>query len=293
MSEIARLMAALAPKSGTFATVIPGIRIFRADSYRSRRPMYYWQGIMIVGQGRKRLFIEDNVLEYNPQQPLVMTVPMPVECETFASADEPTLVMMVDIDAQQLSHVIHQLSQHYRLPVTQDMSRQPGVFLTQNSELLNCCIERLLCALQSPLEAAVLGDGIVQELLFRILLSENAAPLYALASAHSRLARIDKALQFMHRHYSDTVEVEHLAELVNMSSSAFHRCFREVTASSPIQYLKKLRLNRARELLLQGARVKQAAAGVGYESAAQFSREFKRYFNQSPGNYARTPEEFQ
>lgn len=293
MSEIARLMAALAPKSGTFATVIPGIRVFRADSYRSRRPMYYWQGIMIVGQGRKRLFIEDNVLEYNPQQPLVMTVPMPVECETFASADEPTLVMMVDIDAQQLSHVIHQLSQHHRLPVTQDMSRQPGVFLTQNSELLNCCIERLLCALQSPLEAAVLGEGIVQELLFRILLSENAAPLYALASAHSRLARIDKALQFMHRHYSDTVEVEHLAELVNMSSSAFHRCFREVTASSPIQYLKKLRLNRARELLLQGARVKQAAAGVGYESAAQFSREFKRYFNQSPGNYARTPEEFQ
>ncbi|MDF0533406.1 AraC family transcriptional regulator [Shewanella sp. A32] len=293
MSDIARLMAALAPKAGTFPTVLPGIRIFRTDSYQSRRPMCYWQGIMIVGQGCKRLYLEDKILEYNAQKPLVMTVPMPVECETFASAAEPTLVMIVDIDPQLLSRVIHQLSQYHNLPVTLELSRQPGLFLAQNNELLECCIERLLHTLQSPLEACVLGEGIVQELLFRILLTEDAAPLYALASAHSRLARIDKALQFIHRHYSDTVEVEQLAALVNMSSSAFHRCFREVTSSSPIQYLKKLRLNRARELLLQGVKVKQAATGVGYESAAQFSREFKRYFNQSPGSCAKTLEAWQ
>ena len=84
------------------------------------------------------------------------------------------------------------------------------------------------------------------------------------------------------------MEVAQLAELVNMSPSAFHRCFKEVTASSPIQYLKKIRLNKAKELLQrQRLKVKEAALEVGYESPAQFSREFKRYFDQSPVEVAR------
>jgi AraC-like DNA-binding protein len=138
---------------------------------------------------------------------------------------------------------------------------------------------RLLAALQSPIESSVLGKGLVYELLFRILCGENAAVLYALAMKNTTVAKIEKALKRIHSDYRSAMNVDSLASLVNMSPSAFHRAFNDVTASSPIQYIKKIRLTKARDLLLeQQVRVSEAANQVGYESAAQFSREFKRYF---------------
>ena len=90
-------------------------------------------------------------------------------------------------------------------------------------------------------------------------------------------------MKYLHEHYDQNLDVEQLAAMANMSPSSFHRNFRQITASSPIQYVKKIRLTRARELLMdQGVKVKQAAARVGYESPTQFSREFKRYFGHSP-----------
>lgn len=115
------------------------------------------------------------------------------------------------------------------------------------------------------------------------MLGEDAASLIALATKNSKLSRIDKALKQIHGNYQSTIEVENLAKMVNMSPSAFHRAFKEVTASSPIQYLKKIRLSKARDLLLEHkVRVNEAAMEVGYESATQFSREFKRYFGLTP-----------
>lgn len=284
MTNIASLMMALAPQEGFNDTAIAGIKVFRSSAYGSRGPMCYSQGILIVGQGKKRVYLDNQVFDYDPHNSLVMTVPMPLECETFASVAEPVLVLIVDIDLPQLTQLVRLMDEYHQVPSDLNETRQPGYFVAANSDDMTCCIERLLQAMQSPLEAQVLGRPMVQELLYRLLALDNAAPLYALALSHTRLSRIDKALSFLHRHYSDSVEVEQLASLVNMSPSAFHRCFKEVTASSPIQYLKKIRLNKARELLqLQQLKVKEVAQAVGYESPAQFSREFKRYFNQSPG----------
>jgi AraC-like DNA-binding protein len=131
----------------------------------------------------------------------------------------------------------------------------------------------------------VLGKGLVYELLFRILCGENAAVLYALAMKNTNVAKIEKALKLIHSSYNSAMNVDSLSALVNMSPSAFHRAFNDVTTSSPIQYIKKIRLTRARDLLLeQRVRVSEAAIHVGYESAAQFSREFKRYFGNSPSD---------
>jgi AraC-like DNA-binding protein len=288
MASIASLMMALASQEGVNETGVRGIKVFRSSAYGSRGPMCYSQGILIVGQGKKRVYLDDKVFDYDVQNSLVMTVPMPVECETFASVEEPVLVLMIDIDLQELSQLIRLMDQHDKVPKDLNESRQSGYFVAANSEDMECCVERLLHALQSPLEAQVLGKLMLQELLYRLLVLPNSAPLYALALSHTRLSRIDRALSFLHRNYGDNIEVEQLAALVNMSPSAFHRCFKEVTASSPIQYLKKIRLNKARDLLQQQRlKVKEVAVEVGYESAAQFSREFKRYFNQSPGESAK------
>jgi AraC-like DNA-binding protein len=217
-----------------------------------------------------------------------MTVPLPVECETFASIEEPVLVLMVDINLVQLNYIIRLMDEHHQIPKDLNESRQSGFFIADSTEDMDCSVIRLLQALQSPLEAKVMGEALVLELLYRLLDSPNAAPLYALSLSHTRLSRVEKALSYIHKHYGDSVEVDTLAGLVNMSPSAFHRCFKEVTSSSPIQYVKKIRLNKARELLQsQKMKVKEVSTQVGYESTAQFSREFKRYFDQSPGEFAR------
>ena len=138
--------------------------------------------------------------------------------------------------------------------------KHKGIYVAAVTPMIKDVVLRLLAALQSPIDSCVLGKGLVYELLFRIMSGENAAALYALA-----------------------MKVDSLAALVNMSPSAFHRAFNDVTASSPVQYIKKIRLNKARDMLLERrTRVSEAAILVGYESAAQFSREFKRYFGNSP-----------
>ncbi|MGI2115734.1 AraC family transcriptional regulator [Shewanella frigidimarina] len=288
MNEIATLMAQLAPKEGVNTTHLAGVRMFRGSQYASRGPLCYSQGVLIVGQGKKRVYIEDQSFDYDRQHSLVMTVPLPVECETFASIEEPVLVLMVDINLVQLNYIIRLMDEHHQIPKDLNESRQSGFFIADSTEDMDCSVIRLLQALQSPLEAKVMGEALVLELLYRLLDSPNAAPLYALSLSHTRLSRVEKALSYIHKHYGDSVEVDTLAGLVNMSPSAFHRCFKEVTSSSPIQYVKKIRLNKARELLqLQKLKVKDVSSQVGYESTAQFSREFKRYFDQSPGECAR------
>lgn len=288
MTQIATLMAALTPNEGINTTAVDGIELFKCSQYGSRGPLCYSQGILIVGQGKKRIYLDNKTFDYDPSNSLVMTVPMPVECETFASEDEPVLVMIVNINHEQLNHIIRLMEQHNRIPKDLNTAEQAGFFVASTTDEMSETVTRLLHALQSPLDAKVLGQSLVLELLYCLLKCDNAAPLYALALSHTRLSRIDKALRFIHQQYSHTIEVDQLAQLVNMSPSAFHRCFKEVTSSSPIQYLKKIRLNKAKELLQSRSyKVKEVAVAVGYESSAQFSREFKRYFTQSPGECAR------
>jgi AraC-like DNA-binding protein len=143
-----------------------------------------------------------------------------------------------------------------------------------------------LAALQSPKESSVLSKGLAYELLFRIMCGANAAVLHAPVMKNTSVSKIEKALKRIHAGYHSAMNVDSLATLVSMGSSAFHRALNDVTASSPIQYIRKIRLNRARDLLLeQRVRVSEAANHVGYESAAQFSREFKHYFSNRPREY--------
>ncbi len=103
---------------------------------------------------------------------------------------------------------------------------------------------------------------------------------------NTNLSKIDRALRQIHENYQHAMNIDKLAGLVNMSPSAFHKAFKEVTSSSPIQYLKKIRLDKARSLLMKhGIRVNEVATEVGYESATQFSREFKRYFGKTPVSF--------
>jgi AraC-like DNA-binding protein len=293
MDEISKLMDRLAEGDGFHNTSLSSVRIFKASQNLPRQPLFYRQGAIIIGQGRKRAFLGSKVYEYNSDKYLVLSVPLPVECETEASEHTPLLAMVVDLDVGMLNHIFSQIDQYIDHARLDRKEKHHGLFLARTTPEIRNATLRLLKALQSPAEGKAIGPGIVQELVFRIMCGENASSLYALAMQNTKLAKVDKALKMIHGKYQDSLNVEKLAGIVNMSPSAFHRAFKEVTSSSPIQYVKKIRLNKARSLLIErGIRVNEAATKVGYESVTQFSREFKRYFGNSPVSFIPTRNNF-
>jgi transcriptional regulator GlxA family with amidase domain len=147
---------------------------------------------------------------------------------------------------------------------------------------------RLVRSLQSETESQILGPGLVREILYRALCGTQATVLYSLAMHSGAFSQVARALKIMQNDYAGKLDVEQLASTARMSASAFHRAFKEITSDSPIQYLKKIRLTKARDLIVQESmKAYLAADKVGYESPSQFSREFKRYFGQTPAEMMR------
>jgi transcriptional regulator GlxA family with amidase domain len=147
---------------------------------------------------------------------------------------------------------------------------------------------RLVRCLQSETESQILGSGLVREILYRALCGTQATVLYSLAMHSGAFSQVARALKIMQNDYAGKLDVEELASTARMSASAFHRAFKEITSDSPMQYLKKIRLTKARDLIVQESmKAYLAADKVGYESPSQFSREFKRYFGQTPAEMMR------
>ena len=147
---------------------------------------------------------------------------------------------------------------------------------------------RLVKCLQSETESQILGPGLVREILYRALFGAQAPVLYSLAMHSGTFSQMARVLKVMQSDYARKLDVEQLANTAHLSISAFHRAFKEITSDSPMQYLKKIRLTKAKDLMVQeSTKAYIAADKVGYESPSQFSREFKRYFGQSPAEMTR------
>ncbi len=158
-----------------------------------------------------------------------------------------------------------------------------GICATPLDDLLDEAVLRLLRALASPAEARILGAALLREIYFRVLTGVQGPALRAALTHHSHFGKISKALRRIHVHYSEALSVKALAREAGVSVPAFHARFKAITQTSPIQYIKSTRLHKARLLMVQdGASAQTAAARVGYESASQFSREFKRFFGRTP-----------
>jgi AraC-like DNA-binding protein len=146
---------------------------------------------------------------------------------------------------------------------------------------------RLAEALCSDDDAKILGPQFVREIIYRVLRSENSGTLRALGAPHTHFGQISRALNRIHSEYAEALDMATLAAEAGMSVSTFHSHFKAVTSSSPLQYLKNIRLHKARMMMVhEGTTAAAAAREVGYESASQFSREFKRYFGDGPASEA-------
>lgn len=267
---------------GAVATRLPGVHFYRGTRRSPRQPMTYQSGILIMAQGNKIVHLGEQQVNYGPGSYLVVGVPLPLECEALCSAEEPILGLAITVDQQRLHEQVARLYPP-QSPMAPCRSIECGLSRATLSDDLQCTCLRLLDALSSDAEAAILGPGLLDEILFRVLTGEQGHVLLELARHDGHYARIARVLGRIHREYAEPLTVETLAGDAHMSVSAFHRAFRQVTQVSPLQYMKQIRLNRARELILrEGRGIAEAASLVGYNSPSQFSREYKRHFACNP-----------
>lgn len=289
MQSLITQLELLAPSEGYNQTFINGVGIYKSSESAQRTPLCYSQGIIFVLQGQKRVFFDEQIYTYNPDNYLVLTVPLPAECETQLTNNNPLLSLIIDFDMPVLGELVRVFDEHGKLNSSDKISNAKGLFVSENTDALSCTLTRLVDCLGSKLQSDIIGKGLVREVFYHVLQGPQASPLFDLVSHNTHMSKMERTLKHLHNHYDDKLDVEQLASMANMSASTFHRNFKQITASSPIQYVKKLRLSKAKDLLQdQGIKVKQAAAQVGYESATQFSREFTRYFGISPSDYAKT-----
>lgn len=277
--RLARLLNEVADHEGIQQTLVEGVLVARHSEPRPRTPVVYEPMIVIVGQGRKHGYLGDEVYVHDPFNYLVLSVPLPVECEWEASPEEPLLLVAIGVEPSTLGEILLEMDD--RLPPVSPMPR--GISTTPMNEELSGAVIRLLECLKCPLDSRMLGRQTVREIVYRVLRGEQGGSLRALASRDEHFTRIARVLKDIHTDCAKPSSIESMAKRARMSVAAFHQNFKVVTASSPLQYLKRIRLDRARRLMAHdGYNASSTARAVGYESQSQFSREFKRLFGMTP-----------
>lgn len=278
------LLRQLAPQEGYTASLLDSVRFMRADRQWARTPVLYEPSIIIICQGSKRAFLADKMYRYDAQHYLVLSVPLPFSAETEATSAEPLLGLAIRLDAATLARLVTQVAAA-DIPLAETPA---SIISTPVNETLADSTLRLLQALNDPLEAQVLGPARVEEICFRVLLGEQGGAVRAALTYQGHFGRIARALQRIHADWQQPLDVPHLASEAGMSVPRFHLHFKSVTQTSPIQYLKSLRLHQARLMMIRdNLTAAGAAARVGYESDSQFNREFKRMFGRTPADEAR------
>ncbi|MCG8453105.1 MAG: AraC family transcriptional regulator, partial [Spirochaetales bacterium] len=277
--------------SAYVSTSLPGVRFFWSTERVERAPLIYNAGLVVVLQGHKVGYLGEREFHYNPDQYLLLSVPVPFECETRASLDDPLFGLFLDIDRTDLHELVGILDGEGRLDrplrgagtVESSPFSGTGVVPARMNDGMRGAVNRLLDALCSPAASLALGKGILREIYFHALDGVHGEAMRALAREDSHDERISRAISLIRNRFAADLSVDDLADEAGMSPSVFHRAFKGITGSSPHQYLKTTRLHRAKGLIIgEGLPVNEAARLVGYENPAHFSREFKRHFRVSP-----------
>jgi len=278
--ELSARVARLAPFDGTHQSTLPWLALIRASVPTVRMPTVYQPCLAIVVQGRKRAVLNGEVFHYDALNYLVVSVTLPAMGQVLeASAERPYLCLRLNLDLEEIARLLLELGEHGPSLAAADR----GLFVARMDEVLLDTVLRMVRLLDAPEDTAVLGPLVQREIYYRMLRGELAHRLVDLAQGEGGTHRIVRAIEWLKQRYAAPLRIEELAGAVHMSASALHHRFKAVTAMSPLQYQKHLRLHEARRLMFaDGIDCATAGHRVGYESPSQFSREYRRLFGAPP-----------
>jgi AraC-like DNA-binding protein len=279
--ELATLIERFTGRDGTHSTAIAPLRLHRSSV--PNEPIYaLWvPALCIVAQGGKQVILADELYPYDPACYLLVSVDLPLLGQVIkATPKVPYLGLSLELDPGQIGALIMEAGLK---PALSNLNPERGLVVSRLSAPLLDGVGRLLRLLGTPQDIPVLAPLVLREILYRLLVDEQGMRLHQIALANSQTQRITKAINWLKRNYAQTLRIEDIAREARMSPSGLHHHFKAVTAMSPLQYQKQLRLQEARRLMLgEDMDAATAAFRVGYESPSQFSREYSRLFGAPP-----------
>ena len=262
-------------------TQIPGLSLHRWEAPTEQASYMLAPSICLIGQGKKRLVLGDEDYIYDTNNFLITSVDLPVVSQVIeASAERPYLGLTMTLDLQVIAELLLNHDDNPRVPTAGD---RVCLAVSAVSPSLLSAFERLLDLLEQPQDIAALAPLIKQEIFYRLLVGEQGPRLRQIVTAGNHGQKISRVIDWLKKNLEKPFRVDELAARAGLSASAFHHHFRSMTAMSPLQFQKRMRLHEARRLMLtEHIDVSSAAFKVGYESPSQFSREYSRQFGNSP-----------
>jgi len=285
-TELARKIASFMGSEENRATDIPGLTLHRRIAPTAPCSATYEPSVTVIAQGRKRVDLGRTTFIYGESRYLLTAVDLPIVSQIIeASKKVPCLAMSLKLEMP----VIRELLSREEIQVAEAPSDSPAMATGEATvDFLSACC-RLMDLLDTAQDIPFLSGLIQREIIYRILRGPEGARLRAIATLGDQSHRTAKAIAWIRANYAKSLRVEDLAQITGMGLSTLHHHFRALTAMSPLQYQKQLRLQAARgRMLVDGLDAASAAFEVGYESASQFNREYSRLFGQPPMRDIRT-----
>ncbi len=277
--ELVERIARAIPEDGRIEP-LPGLRLRRASSPTELGPGVSEPDFCVIAQGSKEILLGDSLYRYDPARYLIATTALPIASRiSEASKGRPYLGLVLRLDPTLVGSVLVEAG----YPTLRGNTDVRAIDVSPLDEGLLDAVVRLVRLLDSPREARFLAPLITREIVYRLLLGEQGARLRQIAALGGNTDRIAEAVERIRRDFDKPLRIDEMAQELGMSVSSFHHRFKVVTAMSPLQFQKQLRLQEARRLML-GEDVDAASAGyrVGYHDASQFNREYKRLFGEPP-----------
>jgi AraC-like DNA-binding protein len=278
-AELVARIRRLAPQPGTYETGIPSLNFIRVDERGETLHVLHKPALCVILQGRKQVRLWHELYHYDALNYLVVSVTLPLSGEVIqASADEPYLCVRLDIDGAEIAGLLADIPK-----IEASASTGRGLFLDELDTPLLDALMRLVGLLETPEDIALLAPMALREIFYRVLRGRQGARLLEIAIPDSQTQRVSRAIEWLNNHYVEPLRIDELAQRVHLSPSTLHQRFKAVTAMSPLQYQKQLRLQEARRLLIsEDSDVSSTSYRMGYESPSQFCREYSRLFGASP-----------
>ena len=279
-TELARKIAAHIQAAGDHATDIPGLTLYRRTAPTPCNAATYEPSLAVFVQGRKRVTLGGTTYLCDESTFLLTSVDVPIVSQIItASKDVPLLSLLLKLDLA----IVREILSLEEFHTPEDSSQGRGIAIGKTTvELLSAC-SRLMDLLDAPEDIPFLSNTIQHEIVYRLLRGPQGERLRAIATLGNQSQRTAKAIAWLRANYAKPLRVDELAAVARMGMSTLHHHFRALTAMSPLQYQKQLRLVAARErMLVEGIDAASAAFEVGYESPSQFNREYSRFFGQPP-----------